>query len=239
MTIVKARYTIYYKIVGNELSNLLGQRILVYEGSSKLLYAGIDSNTLILHFIKSDSNDIWRNKISESLWRYLADIGVENHFIRSLNIREQLITAVSVFPVFIRLHNIAEDDLSMRLGIEPGTIFPRPLIEWHLKSKYLGDPLISRDHIEFFEWLKPNEIKLSQKLAMRTNDILRALFHYTNLKPCSIELHFGIKDNRVMLVGELSPETITFWDELTGTGTDKDKVYEKMRAIPLQYFNHI
>lgn len=222
-----------------KLNNLLGQRILVYEGSSKLLYAGLDSNTLILHFTKSDSNDIWRNRISESLWRYLADIGVENHFIRSLNIREQLITAVSVFPVFIRIHNIAENDLSMRLGIEPGTIFRKPLIEWHLKSKYLGDPLISRDHIEFFEWLKPHEIKLSQKLAMRTNDILRTLFYCSNLKPCSIELHFGLKDNNVILVGELSPETITFWDELNGTRTDQDKVYEKMRTVPFQYFKGI
>jgi len=219
------------------LNSLLGKRLLIYEGSTKLIYAGVDPNTLILHFIKKDQNDIWRNKISESIWRYLQNVGVENHFVRVLNIREQLVTAVNVFPVFIRLHNIAQNDLSSRLGIEPGTVFTRPLLEWHLKSKYLGDPLISRDHIEFFHWLKTEEIREGQQLAMRTNDILRALFYYMSMKPCSIELCFGVKDDRIILVGELSPETITFWDDSTCKVLDKQSAYDKIKNMPFQHSN--
>lgn len=208
------------------MNNLLGQRVLVYEGSSKLIYAGVDANTLILHFTKKDQNDVWRNKISESIWKYLHSVGIDNHFVRTLNLREQLVTAINVFPVFLRLHNVAHNDLSSRLGIEPGTIFPRPLIEWHLKSKHLGDPVISRDHIEFFEWLKEDEVKASQKLALRVNDILRALFYYMGMKPCSIELSFGIKDNNLLLAGELSPETMTFWDEIACKSMGQDEAYD-------------
>lgn len=218
-----------------ELHSILGQRVLIYEGSSKLIYAGVDSDTLILHFAKRDDNDVWRNKISESIWRYLKSVGIENHFMRTLNVREQLIMSVNVYPIFLRLHNISQVGLEQRLGIEPGTVFSSPLMEWHLKSKFLNDPMISRDHIEYFQWLKREEVKSIQKLAIRTNDVLRALFCYIGVRPATVELHFGVKENSVILIGELSPETIMFWDDGEFRSISIEEAYEKMKSIPLQY----
>lgn len=216
------------------LQGSLGKRILIYEGSSKLLYKGLDDDSLVLHFIKKEEHDVWRNKISESIWMYLKSIGIENHFIQSLNVREQLIMAVDVYPVFVRLHNIAQEDLFSRLGIEVGTVFPKPLVEWHLKSKFLQDPMISRDHIHYFKWLKQDEVDSIYKLAIKVNDVLRALLFYLGLKPATIELHFGSRDGQILLIDELSPKTISFWDEDRLTTSSLELAYSNMQAVSNQ-----
>jgi phosphoribosylaminoimidazole-succinocarboxamide synthase len=219
----------------DELNRVLGERVLIYEGSKKLIYAGPDSSTLILHFLKNDENDVWRNKISESVWHYLKSVGIENHFLRTLNIREQLVMSVNVCPVFLRIHNVAQEDLMNRLGVEIGTTFANPLIEWHLKSKYLKDPLVSRDHIEYFNWLSEDEVNAIHRLAIRTNDVLMALFYYAGMKPSVLELHFGVKDGKIILVGELSPETILFWEESEYKTISNAEVYNKLKALPLHF----
>jgi phosphoribosylaminoimidazole-succinocarboxamide synthase len=214
------------------LHGTLGQRIPLYEGSTRIIYNGLNEDTLILHFKKRDDFDLWRNKIAESIWLYLKNVGIENHFIKTLNVREQLISSVNVFPIFLRLHSITQDDLHKRLGIEEGTVFTTPLIEWHLKSKFLKDPMVSRDHIEYFGWVKPEDIKKIHKLAIRTNDVLRALMCCLNLRPSVIELHFGIKDGEILLIGELSPETILFWDEQNLTTLPLEATYLRMQSFP-------
>jgi phosphoribosylaminoimidazole-succinocarboxamide synthase len=217
------------------LHGALGKRILIYEGSSKLIYNGVDINTLIIHFNRCDEYDGWRNKISESLWIYLKNIGIKNHFIRTLSVREHLINSVDVYPIFVRIHSISHDDLRTRLGIEEGTFFPEPLVEWYLKSKFLNDPMVSRDHIEYFGWLQSHELQAIKFLAMRTNDVLRALFCCLGLKISFIELGFGVKNGEILLVGELSPETIKFWDEQSFKVMSLKDTYEALRLMPIQY----
>lgn len=200
----------------------------------------MDDSTLIMHFKNVDDDDtisIARNRISASIWTYLKSVGIKNHFLNSLNVREQLITAVNVCPVFVRVHNIAQSDLNKRLGIEVGTIFSSPLIEWHLKSSYLQDPLISRDHIEYFRWLDNKSIKAIRKVSIRANDVLRALFYYAKLKPSMIEMHFGINDSHdsddsIILVGEMSPKTIQFWDDVNDIEMPHSIAYERMSMVP-------
>ena len=167
----------------------------------------------------------------------MTSVGIENHFVKTLNAREQLVTAANVYPIFLRLHNIAHIGLTERLGIELGTTFPSPLMEWHLKSRYLKDPLVSRDHIEYFQWLNKEEVKSIQRLALRANDVLRALFHYIGIKPSIIELQFGLRDNQIILVGELSPETIVFWDDAQFKVIAQSNAYEQLKINYLRDYH--
>jgi phosphoribosylaminoimidazole-succinocarboxamide synthase len=222
------------------MSHIIGNRIKLYEGSTRTIYAGVDDSTLIMYFKSVDEDEslcTQRNRISASIWTYLKSVGIKNHFIKSLNVREQLISAVNVSQVFVRVHNIAQSDMTKRLGVETGTIFSSPLIEWHLKSMYLKDPLISRDHIEYFRWLDEKSIKAIRKAVIRTNDVLRALFYYAKLKPSVIEMHFGIVDSvdpdeAVVLVGEMSPKTIQFWDDSNDTEMAQHIAYERIQIVP-------
>src|ERR1700735_1597087 len=95
------------------------RRTPLYEGKAKILYEGPEAGTLIQHF-KDDATafnnqkrgvingkGVLNNRISEYLMLRLRDIGIPTHFIRSLNMREQLVRQVQIVPVEIVIRNVA------------------------------------------------------------------------------------------------------------------------------------
>ena len=78
------------------------RRRMIYEGKAKILYEGPEPGTLVQYF-KDDTTafdatkratiegkGVLNNRISEYLMMQLAAIGVPTHFVRRLNMREQL-----------------------------------------------------------------------------------------------------------------------------------------------------
>ena len=144
----------------------------LYEGKAKIIYATTDKNLVIQHF-KDDATafnnqkkaiiegkGILNNRISEHILSSLKEVGIENHLIKRLNMREQLIDIVDIIPIEFVVRNIATGSLTKRLGIEDGTVLKKPLIEFCYKNDELGDPLVSREHIYAFEWASVLEIDL-------------------------------------------------------------------------------
>src|SRR5690606_30516444 len=133
----------------------MNRRRRIYEGKAKILYEGPEPGTLIQHFKDDatafnaqkkdviDGKGVLNNRISEHIMQALTSIGVPNHFIRRLNMREQLIRAVEMIPLEVVVRNVAAGSLSKRLGIDEGTALPRPIIEFYLKDDALGDPMVT------------------------------------------------------------------------------------------------
>jgi len=147
----------------------MSRRRRIYEGKAKILYEGPEPGTLIQHF-KDDATafnakkheviegkGVLNNRISEYIFQHLNDIGVPTHFIRRLNMREQLIREVEIIPLEVVVRNIAAGSLSTRLGIEEGTQLPRSIIEFYYKNDQLNDPMVSEEHITAFGWATPQE----------------------------------------------------------------------------------
>ena len=166
----------------------MSRRRRIYEGKAKVLYEGPEPGTLIQHF-KDDATafnakkhqviegkGVLNNRISEYLFQHLNDIGVPTHFIRRLNMREQLIREVEIVPLEVVVRNVAAGSLSQRLGIEEGTQLPRSIIEFYYKNDQLNDPMVSEEHITAFGWATPQEIDDIMALAIRVNDFLSGLF---------------------------------------------------------------
>ena len=57
----------------------------------------------------------------------LNDMGIPTHFIKRLNMREQLIRSVEIIPLEVVVRNYAAGSMSDRLGIKEGTHLPRQL----------------------------------------------------------------------------------------------------------------
>ena len=119
------------------------RRKKIYEGKAKILYEGPEPGTLIQYF-KDDTTafdatkkavlegkGVINNRISEYLMTQLAGIGVPTHFVRRLNMREQLIKEVEIIPLEVVVRNVAAGSMSKRLGIEEGTALPRSIIEYY------------------------------------------------------------------------------------------------------------
>ena len=101
---------------------------------------------------KIDGKGILNNRISEHILKNLGQVGIKNHLVKRLNMREQLIKSVEIVPIEFIVRNIATGSLTNRLGIEDGTVLESPLIEYCYKNDELGDPLISKEHIFAFNW---------------------------------------------------------------------------------------
>ena len=208
----------------------------LYEGKAKILYASPEKNLAIQHF-KDDATafnnqkkatiegkGILNNRISEHILSNLNQIGIKNHLIKRINMREQLVKIVEIIPIEFIVRNIASGSLTKRLGIEEGTVLSRPLIEYCLKNDDLGDPLISREHILTFDWLNIMELDWISEECRRINDFLQGMFRGVGIKLVDFKVEFGrsSQDNNIILADEISPDTCRLWDSTTEKKLDKD-----------------
>src|SRR3984893_17970964 len=106
----------------------------------------------------------------------MNSVGVQNHFIRRLNLREQLIKEVEIIPLEVICRNIAAGSLSKRFGLPEGQALPRSIIEFTLKDDKLNDPLVAEEHITAFNWASPQEIDDIMAMTLRVNDFMTGVF---------------------------------------------------------------
>ena len=211
----------------------------LYEGKAKIIYATNDKNLVIQHF-KDDATafnnqkksiiegkGILNNRISEHILIYLSQVGIKNHLVKRINMREQLIKHVNIIPIEFIVRNIATGSLTKRLGIEDGTVLDEPLVEYCLKDDKLGDPLISKEHIFAFKWATKKEIEKIDKQLHRINDFLVGLFRGIGIKLVDFKVEFGRfknnNKNEIILADEISPDTCRLWDMDTEKKLDKDR----------------
>ena len=215
------------------------RRKKIYEGKAKILYEGPEPGTLIQYF-KDDTTafdatkkavlegkGVINNRISEYVMTRLNSIGVQNHFIKRLNLREQLIREVEIIPLEVVCRNIVAGSMSQRLGIEEGTPLPRSIIEFFLKDDKLHDPMVTEEHITAFNWASTQEIDDIMALTLRVNDYLTGMFGAVGITLVDFKIEFGrVWENdfgRVILADEISPDSCRLWDSSTGEKMDKDR----------------
>ncbi len=199
----------------------MSRRRQIYEGKAKILYEGPEPGTIIQYF-KDDATafnaqkkgtingkGVINNRISRIRLHPPAHIGIPTHFIRRLNMREQLVRQVEIVPIEVIVRNTAAGSLSKRLGIEEGEQLPHTLIEYCYKDDALGDPLVGEEHIACFGWANHEEMQDIASMAIRVNDFMVGMFAAINIRLVDFKLEFGrIYDgdfSRIILADEISP----------------------------------
>ncbi len=215
------------------------RRKKIYEGKAKILYEGPEPGTLIQYF-KDDATafnaqkkavlegkGVINNRISEYVMTRLNSIGVHNHFIRRLNLREQLIKEVEIIPLEVVCRNIAAGSMSQRLGIPEGQVLPRSIIEFYYKRDDLNDPLVTEEHITAFNWAQTTEIDDILATTLRINDFLSGMFGAIGITLVDFKIEYGRiwegDFSRVILADEISPDSCRLWDSNTNEKLDKDR----------------
>lgn len=220
----------------------MARRTKIYEGKAKILYEGTEPGTVVQYFkddVSATSVDpdkkgvisgkgVLNNRISAHLMTKLEGIGIPTHFIRSINMREQLVRQVEIVPIELVVRNIAAGGLTRHLGIKEGTVLQRPLVEYFYKNDTLNDPIISEEHIMTFGWADPYELEEMVAMSWRVNDYLNGLFSGIGLTLVDFKLEFGrIWGERgelyLVLADEISPDNCRLWDSKTGERMDKDR----------------
>jgi phosphoribosylaminoimidazole-succinocarboxamide synthase len=229
----------------------MSRRKQIYEGEAKVLFEGPEPGTLVQYF-KDDATafnnqkrgtitgkGVLNNRISEYLMTKLAEIGIPTHFVRRLNMREQLVRHVEIIPIAVVVRNVVAGSLSQRLGITEGTPLARSIVEYYYKSDKLGNPMVSEEHITSFGWASTQDLDDMMQMALRTNDFLTGLFLGVGLKLVDFMLEFGrLYDNdemRIVLADEISPDNCRLWDIKTNEKMDKDRFRRDLGKVEEAY----
>ena len=210
----------------------------IYEGKAKVIYTTEKANQVIQHF-KDDATafnakkrqiiegkGVLNNFLSEFFMEKLNNLGIQTHFIKRLNMREQLIERCEIIPLEVVVRNIAAGSLSKRLGITEGQKLPRPIVEFYLKNDDLNDPLVTESQIVTFDWASEVELGEIFELALRTNDFLCGLLAGVNLTLVDFKIEIGrslkYSGEKLLIADEISPDTCRLWDTKTKERLDKD-----------------
>lgn len=216
----------------------MARRKKIYEGKAKILYEGPEPGTFVQYF-KDDATafnaekkeviegkGVLNNRLSEFFMTGLGQLGIPTHFIKRLNMREQLIRQAEIIPLEVIVRNFAAGTMAKRMGMEEGTSLPRPIVEFSYKNDSLGDPLVPEEYIIAFGWATQQEMDDIVSLALRVNDWMSGVMYGVGIKLVDFKIEFGrVWDNdfqRLILADEISPDSCRLWDIETGRKLDKD-----------------
>jgi phosphoribosylaminoimidazole-succinocarboxamide synthase len=229
----------------------MARRRRIYEGKAKILFDGPEPGTLVQYF-KDDATafnnkkqgtitgkGVLNNRISEFLMTKIGEIGVPTHFVRRLNMREQLIREVEIIPLEVVVRNVAAGSIADRFKINEGTALPRSIVEYYYKSDELGDPLVAEEHITAFGWATPQELDEIIHLSLRINDFLCGLFTSVGIRLVDFKLEYGRlwnnEEMRIVLADEISPDNCRLWDLKTNEKMDKDRFRRDLGGVQEAY----
>lgn len=210
----------------------------IYDGKAKTLYEGPKPGTIVQYFkddataFNAEKKDVidgkgaLNNRFSEHFMQGLETIGIPTHFIRRLNMREQLVKRVEIIPLEVIVRNLAAGSLAKRLGLEEGTTLTRPIVEFSYKDDSLGDPLVAEEHILALEWVTQRELNDIISMALRINDFLSGIMYAIGIKLVDFKIEIGRLTEgdfqHLVVADEISPDSCRLWDIKTGQKLDKD-----------------
>ena len=216
----------------------MARRKKIYEGKAKILYEGPEPGTIVQYF-KDDATaynaekkaviegkGALNNRLSEYFMTGLQAIGIPTHFIKRLNMREQLVRQVEIIPLEVIVRNYAAGSMAKRLGLEEGTQLPRPIVEFSYKDDSLGDPLVPEEYIIAFGWASQQDLDDIVSIALRVNDFMSGVMHGVGIRLIDFKIEMGrIWENefqRLVVADEISPDSCRLWDIETKQRLDKD-----------------
>jgi len=221
--------------------------VQLYEGKAKKVFATDNPDILIVDY-KDDATAFngekkgiiagkgaINNRMTNYLFQQLEKEGIPTHFIQELSDRETAVKKVSIVPLEVIVRNVAAGSFSKRLGIEEGTEFTEPTIEFSYKNDTLGDPLINDYFARALDLATWEEIESIKKYAFKINEVLKAYFLKADLRLIDFKIEFGRYHDKIILADEISPDTCRLWDVHTNEKLDKDRFRRDLGNVEEAY----
>ena len=221
---------------------------MLYEGKAKQIFLTENPEEVVVYF-KDDATAFnaqkrgsfqlkgeMNNAITTLIFEYLQKEGVETHFIKQLNEREQLVRKVDIIPLEMVVRNYAAGSMAQRLGVEEGIKSPVTIFDICYKKDELGDPLINDHHAVFLGAATYEELKEMYALTDKINEALKSLFDKMNIILVDFKIELGkTSDGKIVLADEISPDTCRLWDKDTLKKLDKDRFRRDLGEVTEAY----
>ncbi len=222
---------------------------LYFDGRSKRLYRIEKSDSALLEFkdetelrnkqkVRIKDRGSFNNEISAYLFEYLEGFHIPTYFVKKISPTESVVKSLDLFPLEVVIRNVAGSAFAKRYGVKEGTDLPYPVIEHYYVNEELHSPFVNEYHVYVLLIASPEELRIMNRMASKTNAVLRSLCDRRRLKLVDCTLRFGRHKGQILLGDEITPETCQFWD-VTGRRIDKERfrvdgsesreVYEEIR----------
>lgn len=219
----------------------------LYEGKAKKVYKTENPDVLIVDY-KDDATafngikkgtimgkGVVNNRMTNHVFKILEEKGVPTHYIKELSDRETAVKKVQIVPLEVIIRNVAAGSFSKRLGVEEGTPFKEPTIEFSYKNDDLGDPLINSYFAVALGLATWEEIDTIKKYAFKVNEVLKEYFLQADIKLIDFKIEFGRYHDQIILADEISPDTCRLWDVHTNEKLDKDRFRRDLGNVEEAY----
>lgn len=170
------------------------------------------------------------------IFTMLEEKGIPTHFVKVLSENEQLVKAVTIFPLEVIIRNTAAGSICKRLGLEEGLKLKSPIFEFCYKNDDFGDPVINDYHAIAMKLATAEEIETIREMTFKINEILKTYFLEKGINLVDFKIEFGkTSDGQIVLADEISPDTCRFWDVKTNEKLDKDRFRRNLGHIEEAY----
>ena len=220
---------------------------LIYEGKAKKVYAMDDPDYCMVEY-KDDATafnglkkgtirgkGVVNNKMSNFMFKLLAEKGIETQFVEEVSDRETIVKKVSIVPLEVIIRNKAAGSLAKKLGLEEGMELKCPILEFSYKNDELGDPMINNSQAIACGIATQEEIDVISDMAYKVNDYMKEFFAGVGVELIDFKLEFGKFHDKIILADEISPDTCRFWDIKTHEKLDKDRFRRDMGGVEEAY----
>jgi len=220
---------------------------MLYEGKAKKVFGTSDEDLLIIEY-KDDATafnglkkgsilgkGVINNKMTNVIFKYLEENGIETHLIEELSDRESLVKRVSIIPLEVIVRNVAAGSFSKKYGVEEGTLLLSPILEFSYKNDELGDPMINDMQITAIGLATKEELSDISAKTLKINELMKEYFMERGIKLIDFKIEFGKYKDKIILADEVSPDTCRLWDAKTNEKLDKDRFRRDLGGVEEAY----
>ena len=215
-----------------DVSTTKGEKL--FEDNSKTIYKTEQDNILIQSFRDDlmfssplfDEPILGRGTINNRMSCFIAEqlnaLYIPTHFIKRLNMREQLVCRGDVLPIQIRVRNWVGDDLANHLALPAGKRLPRPITEFYYITPDGKPALINDDYMIAMGWVANHEIEDIISITLRANDVIMGMMAVAGLQLVDMTLTFSRHINhdnhtvQLMICEDITPDTCNIIHGETG-----------------------
>lgn len=220
---------------------------MLYEGKAKKVYK-TDNEDLYIVDYKDDATafngakkgtisgkGVINNKMTNLVFKYLNENGINTHLVEELSERETLVKKVEIVPLEVIVRNIAAGSFSAKYGVPEGTELKNPIVEFSYKNDALNDPMINNSQIEAIGIATAEEIEEITESVKKVNELLQKFFLECNIILVDFKVEYGRCKEGIILADEISPDTCRLWDKDTREKLDKDRFRRDLGGVEDAY----
>lgn len=221
---------------------------MLFDGNEKRVFATDNPDEVIFHFkdVATAYNGVKKavlprkgiidNKISSFIFEHLKRNGVDTHYVRMIDEREQLCRKICIIPLEIIVRNYVAGTLADRLGLEEGMKPSQTIYDIRYNDDSLGDPLINDSEAVALNIVSSEDLSYMYSTARKINALVQCLLSRAEIKLVDLKLEFGrASTGEIIVSDEISPDTCRFWDASTDRRLDKDRFRHDLGCVVAAY----